>query len=79
MAGTKKQRSKASSLATLLRQAANDSGLSVYRIAKDASVDQSTLNKFLRGQRDNLRLDVADRLFDYFKIRVVLPKAKRRE
>jgi plasmid maintenance system antidote protein VapI len=79
MAGTKKQRSKASSLATLLRQAANDSGLSVYRIAKDASVDQSTLNKFLKGQRDNLTLDVADRLFDYFKIRVVLPKAKRRE
>jgi plasmid maintenance system antidote protein VapI len=79
MAGTKKRRSKASSLATLLRQAANDSGLSVYRIAKDASVDQSTLNKFLKGQRDNLTLDVADRLFDYFKIRVVLPKAKRRE
>ena len=79
MAGTKKQRSKASGLAALLRQAANDSGLSVYRIAKDASVDQSTLNKFLNGQRDNLRLDVADRLFEFFKIRVVLPKAKRHE
>ena len=65
-------------LATLIRKAAAASGLSVYRIAKDASVDQSTLNKFLNGQRDNLRLDVADRLFEFFEIRVVLPKPKRR-
>lgn len=69
---------RADGLAAVLRQAANESGLSVYRIAKDAGVDQSTLNKFLNGQRDNLRLDVADRLFAFFKIRVVLPKATRR-
>jgi transcriptional regulator with XRE-family HTH domain len=54
------------SLAEHLRQAASDSGLSVYRIAKDTGVDQSTLNKFLTGARDNLRLDVADRLFRFF-------------
>ena len=69
----------ANGLASLIRKAADESGLSVYRIAKDAAVDQSTLNKFLNGQRDNLRLDVADRLFHFFKIRVVLPKAKRRD
>jgi len=69
----------ASGLAVLIRNAADESGLSVYRIAKDAGVDQSTLNKFLNGQRDNLRLDVADRLFQFFKIRVVLPKTKLRE
>ena len=69
---------EADGLATVIRKAAADSGLSVYRIAKDAAVDQSTLNKFLNGQRDNLRLDVADRLFEFFKIRVVLPKANRR-
>ena len=66
-------------LAAMIRKAAADSGLSVYRIAKDAAVDQSTLNKFLNGQRDNLRLDVADRLFEFLKIRVVLPKTKRRD
>jgi plasmid maintenance system antidote protein VapI len=54
------------SLADQLRQAAADSGLSVYRIAKETGVDQSTLNKFLTGARDNLRLDVADRLFRFF-------------
>jgi hypothetical protein len=54
------------SLAAQLRQAAADSELSVYRIAKETGVDQSTLNKFLTGARENLRLDVADRLFRFF-------------
>ena len=79
MARSKNQSGEADNLAAVLRQAAAQSGLSVYRIAKDAGVDQSTLNKFLNGQRDNLRLDVADRLFAFFKIRVALPKATRRE
>ncbi len=59
------------SLADQLREAARDSGLSVYRLAKEAGVDQSTLNKFLAGDRDNLRLDVADRLFRVLGLRVV--------
>jgi plasmid maintenance system antidote protein VapI len=59
------------SLADQLRAAARDSGLSVYRLAKEAQVDQSTLNKFLAGDRDNLRLDVADRLFRVLGLRVV--------
>lgn len=54
------------SLAEELRSAALASGLSIYRIAKDTSIDQSTLNKFVNGDRDNLRLDVADRLYRYF-------------
>lgn len=60
-----------SSLAEILREAAKASRLSVYQIAKDSEVDQSTLNKFLKGERDNLRLDIADRLFRYFGLRVV--------
>ena len=54
------------SLADQIRQAAKTSGLSVYRIAKETGVDQSTLNKFLSGTRANIRLDVADRLFRFF-------------
>jgi plasmid maintenance system antidote protein VapI len=50
-------------LAEHIREAFRESGLSVYRLAKDARVDQSTLNKFLNGDRDNLTLEVADRLF----------------
>lgn len=69
---------EAPGLAAVLREAVENSGLSVYRIAKDAAVDQSTLNKFVNGDRDNLRLDVADRLFEYFGLRVVRgPKSKR--
>lgn len=53
-------------LADQIRRAATASGLSVYRIAKETGVDQSTLNKFLSGARANIRLDVADRLFRFF-------------
>ena len=68
---------EAPSLADILRQAAQRSGLSVYQIAKEAGVDQSTLNKFLNGDRDNLRLDVADRLFKFFRLRVVSSRSRR--
>src|SRR4051794_41964529 len=66
------------SLADHIRQAARESGLSVYRLAKDAEVDQSTLNKFLTGGRDNLTLEVADRLFRVLGLRVTRPRPKRR-
>lgn len=79
MASTKDQRGEASGLAAILRDVAERSGLSVYQIAKESGVDQSTLNKFINGDRDNLRLDVADRLFKYFGLRVVSqPRGKRK-
>lgn len=62
---------EATSLAATLRSAARRSRLSVYEIAKESGVDQSTLNKFLKGERANLRLDVADRLLTFFQLRVV--------
>jgi hypothetical protein len=67
------------SLAEHIRVAAKRSGLSVYHIAKASDVDQSTLNKFLTGTRDNLRLDVADRLFRFLRLRVVPPDSGRQE
>jgi ribosome-binding protein aMBF1 (putative translation factor) len=60
-----------SSLADHIRNAARESGLSVYRLSREARVDQSTLNKFLTGTRNNLTLDVADRLFRVLGLRVV--------
>lgn len=77
MARKKNQGGEADSLAAELRQAAAQSGLSAYRIAKDAGVDQSTLNKFLNGQRDNLRLDVIERLFKVLGLKVVCKKKKQ--
>lgn len=58
------------SLADHIRNAARDSGLSVYRLSLEAGVDQSTLNKFLAGTRNNLTLEVADRLFRVLGLRV---------
>ena len=79
MANPTNQRGEASGLAAILRDVAERSGLSVYQIAKESGVDQSTLNKFINGDRDNLRLDVADRLFNYFGLRVVSqPRGKRK-
>lgn len=79
MANPTNKRGEASGLAAILRDVAERSGLSVYQIAKESGVDQSTLNKFINGDRDNLRLDVADRLFKYFGLRVVSqPRGKRR-
>ena len=62
---------EAESLAAILRSHIRRSGLSVYQIARDSGVDQSTLNKFMNGDRINLRLDVTDRLFRFFGLRVV--------
>jgi plasmid maintenance system antidote protein VapI len=78
MASTKDQRGEASGLAAILRDATRRSGLSVYQIAKESGVDQSTLNKFINGDRDNLRLDVADRLFKYFGLRVTFDRRGKR-
>lgn len=68
------------SLAGHIRDAARDSGLSVYRLSLESGVDQSTLNKFLAGTRDNLTLEVADRLFRVLGLRVARsrrPAAKK--
>ena len=65
-------------LADHIRQAYEASDLSVYQIAKQSQVDQSTLNKFLNGERENLRLDVADRVFRYLGLKVVAGKPQRK-
>jgi plasmid maintenance system antidote protein VapI len=65
------------SLADHIRSAARESGLSVYRLAKDANVDQATLNKFMNGTRDNLTLEVADRLFRALGLRVIRRRTKK--
>ncbi len=58
-------------LAEHIRAAASGSGESIYQIARNSGVDQSTLNKFMKGTRTNLTLEVADKLFEYLGIDVV--------
>ena len=64
-------RSDAVSLADCIRTAADESGLSVYQIAKETGISQAALNRHLNGTRENIRLDVADRLFSFFGLRVI--------
>lgn len=65
------------SLAEHLRKAVSASKLSVKQIANQSNVDQSTLNKFINGTRDNIRLDVADRLFRFLGLKVTHKKNKK--
>jgi transcriptional regulator with XRE-family HTH domain len=69
---------KEESLADHIRAAAKESGMSVYQIAKETGLDQSALNRFLNGTRDNVRLDVANRLFEFFELRVVRPRRRKK-
>jgi predicted transcriptional regulator len=64
---------KSESLTDQLKRIIDESGLSIYRIAKDADVPQSGLQMFVSGQRD-LRLGTVDKLAVYFGIRFTKPK-----
>ena len=62
-------------IANAIRRAAKRKRLTVYRIAKDTGLNQSGINQFFRGDRDELRLSTAEILLDYlgFELR---PKRK---
>ena len=55
--------------ADALHEAIDGSGLTMYRIAKDAGLDFSTLSRFCHGERD-LKLESADKLAEYFNLEV---------
>ncbi|MCU0711987.1 MAG: helix-turn-helix domain-containing protein [Pirellula sp.] len=48
-------------LADQLREAMAASGLTNYRISKEADIDQAVLSRFVSGER-NITLEVADRI-----------------
>lgn len=58
---TIKRTSKFPTLTEQLLQAIADSGLSVNRLAKDSGVEQSSLQRFVTGERD-MRLSNANKL-----------------
>lgn len=49
-----------------IKAAVRDSGLPVAHIAKSAGVPQPVLQRFLSGDRDNIRLDTAEKLCRFF-------------
>ncbi len=65
-------------IATAIRRAAKRKRLTVYRIAKDTGLNQSGINQFFRGDRDELRLSTAEVLLEYlgFELRAKPQKGK---
>lgn len=60
-------------IAGQLRKAIEDSGKSVYAIAKAAGIAQPVLHRFCTGERD-LTLTTADKLLEYFGFELVKRK-----
>jgi len=56
-----------------LRRAVEDSGLTLYRIAKGSGIAYQVLHRFARGERD-LTLETASKLADYFGMRLTRPR-----
>ena len=56
-----------------LRQAVQDSGLTLYAVAKGAGIAYPVLYRFASGERD-LTLTTASKLTEYFGMRLTRPK-----
>jgi hypothetical protein len=63
----------------LLRSAVMRQGISVSQIAKNAGIPQQVLQRFVCGQRDNLRLDTAVKLMSALELAIVDPAPIRDE
>ncbi len=65
-------------IVSTLRNVVKQRQLSVYKIAKDTGLNQSGLNQFFNGTKDDLRLSTIQVLFDYLGLEVRQKKEKRR-
>jgi hypothetical protein len=55
---------RAMAISDQLKLAITRSGLTHYRIGKDAGVSPISIDRFVSGERPNLRIDTVDRLCD---------------
>ena len=59
-----------------LRKAAEQRQLSVYQIAKETGLNQSGLNQFFNGTKDDLRLSTVQVLCDYLGWQIRLNRSR---
>jgi plasmid maintenance system antidote protein VapI len=59
----------------LLRDTIAESGIPLLRLSNEADVARASLIRFMRGET-SLRLDVADKLADYFDLELAKRKGK---
>ena len=60
-----------------LRQAIEDSGLTLYAISKGSGIAYPVVYRFASGERD-LTLATASRLADYFGMRLTRPRRPKK-
>jgi hypothetical protein len=61
------------SMTNQLIDAIKGSGLTLYRISKDAGINYAIVQRFATRER-GLKLETADKLADYFGMRLTKPK-----
>lgn len=59
------------SIRSELRSAIASSGESVSHVAREAGIPQQVLQRFVSGERDNLRLDTLEKLLGYLEIKLL--------
>ena len=59
----------------VIRRKIDETGISLKRLAADTGIVRASLIRFRRGET-SLRLDVADKLADYFGLELVERKGK---
>ena len=69
------KRKKSKTMTDTLRQAIADSGLAFIEIERQTGVLRQTLMKFARNEQ-SLRLDMADKLAEFFALELVERKGK---
>jgi DNA-binding Xre family transcriptional regulator len=57
-------------IADILRKVTRQRQLSIYQIAKDTGLNQSGLNQFFNGTKDDLRLSTVQVLCDYLGLEI---------
>lgn len=62
-------------MSAALRKVIHDSGIAHAAIERETGVKRACVMRFLRGER-SLRLDVADKLAEYFDLELRRRKAK---
>jgi DNA-binding Xre family transcriptional regulator len=61
-------------LAEQLRTMIEASGLTINSLAVAVGIPQPVLHRFVSGEREAIRLDTADKLCEYFGVRLTKPK-----
>jgi transcriptional regulator with XRE-family HTH domain len=65
-------------LSDQIRQAVEQCGETRYAIAKATGIDQSTLSRFVSGER-GLPMNTLDRLADYLGLTITMKSQRRRK